>query len=143
MYKPICVKHRLSRPSRSFMLLQTLRTLRTFGLCAKRAEALYLIEQKEQQCPDRANCSPSTHILLRVSPKFGVAVRINTADFRRAGIEVNDLLRATSCLTSSQLDLGEISGGSFESSITATAMAQSEMSSRAPKLEAYFLHVAQ
>ncbi|OAP56639.1 hypothetical protein AYL99_08751 [Fonsecaea erecta] len=76
-------------------------------------------------------------VRARVSPQFGVGVKINTADFQRGGFDVDDLFWVARQLNSYQLDLLEISGGSYESPVMATGVA-----STSSRREAYFLHVA-
>ncbi|KIX94274.1 uncharacterized protein Z520_09984 [Fonsecaea multimorphosa CBS 102226] len=81
-------------------------------------------------------------VRAKVSPKFGVGVKINTADFQRGGFDVDDLFWVAKQLNNYQLDLLEISGGNYESPVMATGVAQDDKASSTARREAYFLQVA-
>ncbi|KIW26662.1 uncharacterized protein PV07_06478 [Cladophialophora immunda] len=82
-------------------------------------------------------------VRAKVSSRFGVGVKINSADFQRGGFEVDDLFWVARQLNNHQLDLLEISGGSYESPVMATGVAPTEKTSGTANREAYFLEVAE
>ncbi len=71
-----------------------------------------------------------------VGPKFGVGVKLNSADFQNGGFQEEDSINVIRMLDPLGLDLLEISGGNYES----PAMQGSE--SQGSKREAYFLDFA-
>ena len=73
-----------------------------------------------------------------VSPKFGVAVKINTADFQRGGFEEEDLFWVVQRLDRLGIDFVEVSGGNYES----PAMAGHKQTQSTMAREAYFLKTA-
>lgn len=73
-----------------------------------------------------------------VSKEFCVAVKINSADFQRGGFEASDALKVVEMLNSENVDLVEISGGSYES----PAMQGQTKDGRTLAREAYFLEFA-
>ncbi|BGP35600.1 hypothetical protein JCM10296v2_007441 [Rhodotorula toruloides] len=73
------------------------------------------------------------------SPKFGVGVKINSADFQRGGFEEQDALHVIETLNTLGVDFIEVSGGSYES----PAMRGINLSSRSAQREAYFLDFAE
>ena len=54
-------------------------------------------------------------IRARVSKGFGVAVKLNSADFQKGGFDVADAKRVVQMLNATALDFIELSGGSYES----------------------------
>lgn len=74
-----------------------------------------------------------------VSPQFGVGVKLNSADFQRGGFDVVDAKCVVSWLNELQVDLVELSGGSYE----APAMQGESRDARTLAREAYFLGFAQ
>src|SRR6202030_974490 len=77
-------------------------------------------------------------IRMVVSPSFGVAVKLNSADFQRGGFDADDAGRVIAMLEPLGVDLVELSGGSYES----PAMAGRPTDGRAAAREAYFLELA-
>jgi len=51
----------------------------------------------------------------RVRSSFGVAVKLNSADFQRGGFEISDAKQVVSWLNGEAVDFVELSGGSYES----------------------------
>lgn len=74
-----------------------------------------------------------------VRPDFGVGVKLNSADFQRGGFDVNDARQVVTWLNDLQVDLVELSGGSYE----APAMQGVSRDERTLAREAYFLSFAQ
>ncbi|MGW9205710.1 oxidoreductase [Embleya sp. NPDC055664] len=73
-----------------------------------------------------------------VSPSFAVAVKLNSADFQRGGFGVDDARRVIAMLEPLDVDLVELSGGSYES----PAMTGRPADTRTRAREAYFLDLA-
>ena len=73
-----------------------------------------------------------------VSPSFCVAVKLNSADFQRGGFDADDARQVIEWLNSRQIDLLELSGGSYE----APAMQGEARDGRTLAREAYFLEMA-
>lgn len=73
-----------------------------------------------------------------VSPRFVVAVKLNSADFQRGGFTPEEALRVVEMLNELKVDLVELSGGSYE----APAMQGQARDGRALAREAYFLEFA-
>jgi hypothetical protein len=73
-----------------------------------------------------------------VSPSFAVAVKLNSADFQRGGFDANDAQRVIAMLAPLDVDLVELSGGSYES----PAMSGRPADARTMAREAYFLDLA-
>ncbi|WP_430444913.1 MAG: NADH:flavin oxidoreductase/NADH oxidase family protein [Pseudomonas piscis] len=74
-----------------------------------------------------------------VSPRFCVAVKLNSADFQRGGFEPADARQVVLWLNELPVDLVELSGGSYE----APAMQGDARDGRTLAREAYFLEFAQ
>lgn len=74
-----------------------------------------------------------------VSPQFVVAVKLNSADFQRGGFSPDDAKRVVEMLNPLNVDLVELSGGSYE----APAMQGQARDGRTLAREAYFLEFAQ
>lgn len=73
-----------------------------------------------------------------VAPTFAVGVKLNSADFQRGGFDVADARRVVTWLNDLQVDLVELSGGSYE----APAMQGESRDERTLAREAYFLSFA-
>ena len=73
-----------------------------------------------------------------VSPQFCVAVKLNSADFQRGGFDADDARQVIQWLNDLQIDLLELSGGSYE----APAMQGEARDGRTLAREAYFLEMA-
>ncbi|MBB3140917.1 NADH:flavin oxidoreductase/NADH oxidase family protein [Halomonas organivorans] len=73
-----------------------------------------------------------------VSPGFAVAVKLNSADFQRGGFSAEDAQRVVEMLNEEDVDLVELSGGSYE----APAMQGKARDGRTLAREAYFLEFA-
>jgi 2,4-dienoyl-CoA reductase-like NADH-dependent reductase (Old Yellow Enzyme family) len=75
----------------------------------------------------------------RVSARFSVAVKLNSADFQRGGFSEDDARQVVLLLNELPVDLIELSGGSYES----PAMQGRTADGRTLAREAYFLEFAQ
>ena len=73
-----------------------------------------------------------------VAPSFCVAVKLNSADFQRGGFDAADAKRVVQLLGELDVDLVELSGGSYE----APAMQGDARDGRTLAREAYFLEFA-
>ena len=73
------------------------------------------------------------------APEFGIGVKLNSADFQRGGFDVDDALTVVQFLEPLAIDLGELSGGSYE----APAMQGVTADGRTLAREAYFLEFAE
>ncbi|MCY1400672.1 mycofactocin system FadH/OYE family oxidoreductase 2 [compost metagenome] len=73
-----------------------------------------------------------------VSPRFAVAVKLNSADFQRGGFSADDARQVVRLLNDLDVDLVELSGGSYE----APAMQGEARDGRTLAREAYFLEFA-
>ncbi|WP_026918580.1 nitroreductase family deazaflavin-dependent oxidoreductase [Gordonia shandongensis] len=78
-------------------------------------------------------------VRTRVSPDFGVGVKLNSADFQRGGFTEDESRAVVAMIAAEPIDLIEISGGSYESPAMMGRPAVAE-STRAR--EAYFLDYA-
>ncbi|MCO6056823.1 NADH:flavin oxidoreductase/NADH oxidase family protein [Pseudomonas sp. MOB-449] len=78
-------------------------------------------------------------VRAQVSPSFCVAVKLNSADFQRGGFEPSDARQVVLWLGELDVDLVELSGGSYE----APAMQGDARDGRTLAREAYFLEFAQ
>ncbi|MEX6504175.1 NADH:flavin oxidoreductase/NADH oxidase family protein [Pseudomonas zhanjiangensis] len=74
-----------------------------------------------------------------VAPQFCVAVKLNSADFQRGGFDAEDACRVVQMLNELDVDLVELSGGSYE----APAMQGDVRDGRSLAREAYFLEFAE
>jgi 2,4-dienoyl-CoA reductase-like NADH-dependent reductase (Old Yellow Enzyme family) len=74
-----------------------------------------------------------------VAPGFAVAVKLNSADFQRGGFSPEDAQQVVRMLNDLQVDVVELSGGSYE----APAMQGQARDGRTLAREAYFLEFAQ
>ncbi|WP_322047467.1 NADH:flavin oxidoreductase/NADH oxidase family protein [Paraburkholderia sp. J67] len=73
-----------------------------------------------------------------VSPRFAVAVKLNSADFQRGGFSADDARDVVKWLNDMRVDLVELSGGSYE----APAMQGDARDGRTLAREAYFVDFA-
>ncbi|MDU9394533.1 NADH:flavin oxidoreductase/NADH oxidase family protein [Pseudomonas sp. zfem002] len=73
-----------------------------------------------------------------VSPRFAVAVKLNSADFQRGGFSAEDARAVLQRLNGLAVDLVELSGGSYE----APAMQGDARDGRTLAREAYFIEFA-
>ncbi|MDU0113011.1 NADH:flavin oxidoreductase/NADH oxidase family protein [Psychrosphaera aquimarina] len=78
-------------------------------------------------------------IKSNVSETFNIAVKLNSADFQRGGFDENDALSVVKSLEALNIDMIELSGGSYE----APAMQGVTADGRTLKREAYFLSFAE
>lgn len=79
-----------------------------------------------------------------VSPSFGVAVKINTADYQRGGFDSDDLKWTVEQLNEMKVDFIELSGGNYELPAMGGATAEGEKKSeRTIAREAYFIEAAE
>jgi 2,4-dienoyl-CoA reductase-like NADH-dependent reductase (Old Yellow Enzyme family) len=76
-------------------------------------------------------------IRTRVSPWFGVGIKLNSADFQRGGFTEEESRGVLAALATEGIDLIEVSGGSYESPAMTGSAAASTRSR-----EAYFLEYA-
>ncbi len=74
-----------------------------------------------------------------VAPGFAVAVKLNSADFQRGGFDPDDARQVVAMLNALDVDLIELSGGSYE----APAMQGEARDGRTLAREAYFLEFAE
>ncbi|MBF6331600.1 nitroreductase family deazaflavin-dependent oxidoreductase [Nocardia transvalensis] len=79
-------------------------------------------------------------IRAAVSPGFAVGIKLNSADFQRGGFTEDESRAVVERLAAEQLDLIEISGGSYESP---AMMGRSSRSASTRAREAYFLEYAE
>lgn len=77
-------------------------------------------------------------IRKQVSPSFCVSVKLNSADFQKGGFDINDAKWVTQKLNDLDIDLLELSGGSYES----PAMHGQANDTSTSKREAYFVDFA-
>ncbi|WP_313054133.1 NADH:flavin oxidoreductase/NADH oxidase family protein [Pseudomonas lopnurensis] len=77
-------------------------------------------------------------VRAEVSPGFSVAVKLNSADFQRGGFSAEDAEQVVKRLNELDVDLVELSGGSYE----APAMQGEARDGRTLAREAYFLEFA-
>ncbi|MDD0841316.1 NADH:flavin oxidoreductase/NADH oxidase family protein [Pseudomonas sp. Gutcm_11s] len=77
-------------------------------------------------------------VRAKVSPSFCVSVKLNSADFQRGGFDAADAKRVVEMLGELDVDLVELSGGSYE----APAMQGDARDGRTLAREAYFLEFA-
>lgn len=80
-------------------------------------------------------------IRARVEPDFGVAVKLNSADFQRGGYDIGDAKRVIDWLNGEHVDFVEISGGSYESAAM-MGMARDGRAQSTIEREMYFLDFA-
>jgi 2,4-dienoyl-CoA reductase-like NADH-dependent reductase (Old Yellow Enzyme family) len=78
-------------------------------------------------------------VRARVAPRFGVGVKLNSADFQRGGFSEEEARQVVLWLNELDVDLLELSGGSYES----PAMQGRSTDGRTLEREAYFLGFAE
>jgi 2,4-dienoyl-CoA reductase-like NADH-dependent reductase (Old Yellow Enzyme family) len=78
----------------------------------------------------------------RVTPGFGVGVKLNSADFQKGGFDAEDAAAVVRLLNDEAVDLVEISGGSYESPAMHGRPQQQAKRASTRKREAYFLDFA-
>lgn len=74
-------------------------------------------------------------------PAFGVGLKLNSADFQRGGFDANDARAVIEMLGNENIDLLELSGGSYESAAMAGLPTDGEIGSSLAR-EIYFLDFA-
>lgn len=77
-------------------------------------------------------------VQLAVPKETAISVKLNSADFQRGGFDSNDALQVIKSLGELNIDLVEVSGGSYES----PAMQGNTADGRTLEREAYFLKFA-
>ncbi len=80
-------------------------------------------------------------VKARTGKGFGVAVKLNSADFQKGGYDENDALQVVKWLNKEGLDFVELSGGSYESAAMAGAAEEDNPSSTLLR-EIYFIEFA-
>ena len=83
-----------------------------------------------------------TAIRGRVKSSFGVAVKLNSADFQRGGFDIEDAAQVVGYLNSEKVDFVELSGGSYESAAM-MGMADDGRAQSTKDREMYFIDFAQ
>ncbi|MGB7407000.1 MAG: NADH:flavin oxidoreductase/NADH oxidase family protein [Pontixanthobacter sp.] len=78
-----------------------------------------------------------------VAPTFGVAVKLNSADFQKGGFAFEDARQVVEWLDGQGVDYVELSGGSYESPAMAGSGADTEAQTSTSKRETYFIDFAQ
>lgn len=80
-------------------------------------------------------------VRARVGDNFGVGVKLNSADFQKGGFDVDEARRVVEMLNAEDVDLVELSGGSYESAAM-MGMADDERLSSTTAREMYFIDFA-
>jgi len=80
-------------------------------------------------------------VRTRVGAKFGVGVKLNSADFQRGGFDLEDARQVVEWLSAESVDLVELSGGSYESAAMMGNSEDGRVSSTAAR-EMYFVDFA-
>lgn len=84
-----------------------------------------------------------------VGPSFGISVKLNSADFQHGGFTSDEAVQVAVLLESERIDILEISGGNYESSIFESAVEgvkndlHVHKKESTKKREAYFLEYAE
>lgn len=81
-------------------------------------------------------------VRARTGDEFGVAVKLNSADFQRGGFDVEDARQVVTWLNDENVDFVELSGGNYESAAMAGLPTDGELSSTHSR-ELYFIDFAQ
>lgn len=81
-------------------------------------------------------------VRARVSPGFGVGVKLNSADFQKGGFDAEDAVAVVRLLNLEAVDMVEISGGSYESPAMHGRPQQPAKRASTRAREAYFLDFA-
>jgi 2,4-dienoyl-CoA reductase-like NADH-dependent reductase (Old Yellow Enzyme family) len=77
-----------------------------------------------------------------VSAEFCVSIKINSADFQKGGFNAEDAKWVVTQLNHYQLDLVELSGGSYESPAMSGSAAEPSSGNNTTQREAYFVEFA-
>jgi len=80
-------------------------------------------------------------VRARVEPGFGVAVKLNSADFQKGGYDIGDAKQVVDWLNAEDVDFVEISGGSYESAAM-MGMADDGRAQSTKDREMYFIDFA-
>ena len=80
-------------------------------------------------------------VKAQTSEKFGIGVKLNSADFQRGGFDENDARKVVAMLNEAGIDLIEISGGNYESPAM-RGEGDGQQDSQTAAREAYFLDFA-
>ncbi|MGB0908047.1 MAG: NADH:flavin oxidoreductase/NADH oxidase family protein [Maricaulaceae bacterium] len=80
-------------------------------------------------------------VRARVSPEFGVSVKLNSADFQRGGFDIDDARQVVEMMNDLGVDLVELSGGNYESAAM-MGMPDDERFTSTEKREMYFVDFA-
>jgi len=80
-------------------------------------------------------------VRARVEPDFGVAVKLNSADFQKGGYDIGDAKQVVDWLNGENVDFVEISGGSYESAAM-MGMADDGRAQSTKDREMYFIDFA-
>ncbi len=80
-------------------------------------------------------------VRARVGKDFGVAVKLNSADFQRGGFDVEDAKQVVTWLNDESVDFVELSGGSYESAAM-MGMADDGRAQSTIEREMYFIDFA-
>ena len=80
-------------------------------------------------------------VRARTGSDFGVAVKLNSADFQKGGFDVEDAKQVVTWLNSESVDFVELSGGSYESAAMAGLPTDGELSTTLSR-ELYFIDFA-
>lgn len=149
---------------REMSTLEIEETIKRFGITAKRAEEAgfdgveihaahgYLISQFLSPNTNKRNDEWGGSLINRarflesiikeikknVSPKFDVAVKLNSSDFQKGGFSFEDAKAVVSKIQNLGIDVIELSGGSYESPAMQGVSADGSTMAR----EAYFLEFA-
>ncbi|MEL6876841.1 MAG: NADH:flavin oxidoreductase/NADH oxidase family protein [Pseudomonadota bacterium] len=85
-----------------------------------------------------------TAVRARVGARFGVGIKLNSADFQRGGFEFEDARQVVEWLDGKGVDFVELSGGSYESPAMQGNPQEEEVGqqSSTEKREAYFVDFA-
>jgi len=81
-------------------------------------------------------------VRARVASGFGVAVKLNSADFQRGGFEVSDAKEVIGWLNKEAIDFVELSGGNYESVAMMGAGEDERLTTSTELREMYFLKFA-
>jgi 2,4-dienoyl-CoA reductase-like NADH-dependent reductase (Old Yellow Enzyme family) len=81
-------------------------------------------------------------VRTRVSKQFCVSIKINSADFQKGGFDTEDAKWVVTQLNDYQLDLVELSGGSYESPAMSGSAAEPLNGNSTTQREAYFVDFA-
>jgi len=80
-------------------------------------------------------------VRARVEPGFGVAVKLNSADFQRGGFDISDARQVVEWLSREPVDFVELSGGNYESAAM-MGMSDDGRADSTAEREMYFIDFA-